>query len=502
MLNEIKKSLADAIRTRRQRIKDILDGALPDLAELHQGYPFCGGDYAHDRIVSLKALRSQVGETPAGQELASAIDYAVAVGTEDALHDLRRRIQEYAEENILPDAVAALDRIGFYLACIGSEADRDDLIATSLLPGGLQQPRSSAQLYRYAFAIGLRLSQIVVNPRETADRGIDVLKGIGDFAAAVLEAQLAPSDTSVRPLDVDTATFEEICEQVVAAGHPSARGIVVIPDLPERPTGHSREIWKSLESVAGKPIAIDPVANFSTACDPLSRRYPHFVEEIHLILRAPQPLRVLLVGTPGCGKSEFARDIASALGLQSVLFSAAGAADSAFMGTSAQYTSARMSIPLQLITRRRVANPVILLDEVDKIGTGTHNGSLTDALLGFLEPVSARSLLDLALEIEVDLSRVGYIATANTLDNVPSMLRDRFLIVRMPKPKRHHAPALTEHILDAIAAERQIDRRFLPSLDQDELEVIEKQWKTGSIRQLRRMIDSTLAVRDRVLVRS
>jgi ATP-dependent Lon protease len=234
----------------------------------------------------------------------------------------------------------------------------------------------------------------------------------------------------------------------------------------------------------------------------LSRRFPHLLSEVDIALRSPHPLRLLLVGDPGAGKTSFGRALAGALGLHSMLYSAAGVADGAFGGTSAQWASSRMSVPLQLIVRSHAANPIMIVDELDKVDLDRRNGSLADSLLGFLEPSSAQRLMDLALEVEVDLSHVGYIATANDLDSVPAMLRDRFKIVRVPLPELVHLPALTEHLLTDLAAERGVNRAWLLPLDGDEIELVGRHWKSRSLRQLRRFIEQIVEGRERLAVRS
>ena len=81
---------------------------------------------------------------------------------------------------------------------------------------------------------------------------------------------------------------------------------------------------------------------------------------------------------------------------------------------------------MQLVYQHRCANPIVILDELEKAGTSKHNGSSSDSLLSFLEPSSARRIRDLALEVDVDQSAISYVATANSINDVPMPLRDRF----------------------------------------------------------------------------
>ena len=169
------------------------------------------------------------------------------------------------------------------------------------------------------------------------------------------------------------------------------------------------------------------------------------------------------------------------------------------MGTSAQWSTVRESVPLQLIKRSRHASVCVIWDEVDKVGTGRQNGSIVDALLPLLEPDQARRYRDLALEVEVDLSAVSHFATANDLDAVPHPLRDRFRILTMPEPSWAHLGTLTRQIMDRIARERGIHPGFFDALGQDEMDTIRQQWPGGSIRKLTSAITATLDAREHFL---
>lgn len=111
-------------------------------------------------------------------------------------------------------------------------------------------------------------------------------------------------------------------------------------------------------------------------------------------------------------------------------------------------------------------------------------------------------MLDPALELEVDLSAVSYVATANSLDGVPAQLRDRLRVIRMPDPKPEHAPSLIATALEEIAAEWRIDRRWFQPLARDELEIILRAWPGGSLRRLRRVVELILDVREQHMERA
>ncbi len=165
------------------------------------------------------------------------------------------------------------------------------------------------------------------------------------------------------------------------------------------------------------------------------------------------------------------------------------------MGTSIQWSSARPSDALRLIARARHASVGIVLDEVDKT-TKSHNGSAVDALLPFLERSTSKQIRDLALEVEVDLSWISWIATANDLGAVPAPLKDRMRILRMPAPGMQHIGTISRRILDEIAAARGEDPRFIESLAPDEIEAVSHFWDDGSLRRLRRILEILVDGRD------
>src|SRR5690606_4311178 len=103
------------------------------------------------------------------------------------------------------------------------------------------------------------------------------------------------------------------------------------------------------------------------------------------------------------------------------------------------------------------ANPLVIIDEVDKAANSPANGSLVNALLSFLDPGSARTIRDPGLEIKVDLSHVNYVLTTNDLAAVPAPLRDRCRIVRVPNPEPEHIGVLVKRIVEDIAKEKKID---------------------------------------------
>lgn len=140
---------------------------------------------------------------------------------------------------------------------------------------------------------------------------------------------------------------------------------------------------------------------------------------------------ICLSGPPGVGKTSIGKSIARALNREFYRFSVGGLTDVAeIKGHRRTYVGAMPGKLVQALKATGTSNPLVLIDEVDKIGTG-HRGDPSSALLELLDPGQNETFMDLFLDVPIDLSKVLFVCTANETSSIPGPLLDRMEVIQL-----------------------------------------------------------------------
>jgi ATP-dependent Lon protease len=229
-------------------------------------------------------------------------------------------------------------------------------------------------------------------------------------------------------------------------------------DLPPGASDALRAVYEKMIRTGGERLCVKPAA--MPELDALAQELPNFAEviddlrkQLALCLETDDPLELtpmLLLGEPGIGKTHFARRLADLLGTGHGFVSMSSlTAGWILSGTSSQWKNARSGKVFDTLVNGDYANPVMVVDEIDKASGESHYDPL-GALYSLLEQHTARAFVDEFAEVPLDCSDIVWVATANDASRIPDPILNRMNVYEVPAPDEEGARRIAERIYREI----------------------------------------------------
>lgn len=364
----------------------------------------------------------------------------------------------------------------------------------------------------------LILALIAARHQAQPDGVADLMSRLTTLSRTAMPQLVARPRSLLAKLEIDISDLSPLAakapsapEKIEAAEPPVVPSMRVLDATPPPPTSREDKELVGRYAVLAQPVPLIPVPDADVVATELAAQYPwlaNVIDEVRQELSLARlcgasSLRLpptLLVGAPGVGKSRFARHLARALGVPMGQISAAGSSDNrALQGTARGWGTMSPCLPLTVMLQHNCANPLIVVDEIDKASNDPRHGKITDTLLTMLEKTTASNWPDEALLVSADLSRINWVLIANRLDSVPTLLRARCRVLNLGAPRPEDFDIILMGVLGDLAEEYGCDASNLPQLADEVVMAMRRAFQRGHLqaRQLaalvRRVLTATTA---------
>jgi ATP-dependent Lon protease len=250
---------------------------------------------------------------------------------------------------------------------------------------------------------------------------------------------------------------------------------------------YQRMLERGPQRFAVKPSGVPDMAplydllpNFTEVLDDV-KRHVALSQDSHDSLEVTP---ILLLGPPGVGKTHFARQIADLLGTgMSLVPMSSMTAGWLLSGSSSQWKGAKPGKVFEALVDGQYANPVIVVDEIDKAAADAQYDPL-GALYGLLEHDTAQNFIDEFAEVPIDASQVIWVTTANDERSIPDPILNRMNVFEIQPPSPDAARRIAAHLYDSIRGEHDWGKRFDPEPADDVLDLL----ATLAPREMRRAL--------------